>query len=143
MSRNWTPREMYLIDLMMECEGNGSLRKGLDSMVFVTPNGEKMSLFSDEKKKVMGMFKELGFLFGDNLYVLWQTTQEHPIKRKRILQATEEELEKLEQEMMQNATNSFKLSELTAKQEELQNNLEEKMDRWMYLEDLAAKIAAQ
>ena len=44
---------------------------------------------------------------------------------------------------MQNATNSFKLSELTAKQEELQNALEEKMERWMYLEDLAAKIAAQ
>ena len=31
----------------------------------------------------------------------------------------EEELEQLEQEMMQNATNSFKLSELTAKQEEV------------------------
>ena len=55
----------------------------------------------------------------------------------------EEELEKLDQEIMQNATNSFKLSELTAKQEELQNALEEKMERWMYLEDLAAKIAAQ
>ena len=55
----------------------------------------------------------------------------------------EEELEKLDQEMMQNATNSFKLSELTIKQEELQNDLEEKMDRWMYLEELAAKIAAQ
>ena len=45
--------------------------------------------------------------------------------------------------MMQNATNSFKLSELTAKQEEVQKALEEKMERWMYLEDLAAKIAAQ
>ena len=55
----------------------------------------------------------------------------------------EEELEKLEQEMMQNVTNSFKLSELTAKQEEVQKTLDEKMERWMYLEDLAAKIAAQ
>ena len=55
----------------------------------------------------------------------------------------EEELEALDQEMMQNATNSFKLSELTTKQEEIQNALDEKMERWMYLEDLAAKIAAQ
>ena len=55
----------------------------------------------------------------------------------------EEELEQLEQEMMQNATNSFKLSELTAKQEEVQKNLDIKMERWMYLEDLAARIAAQ
>ena len=92
MSRNWTPREMYLIDLRMEQEGLGSLRKDLDNMVFVAPNGERISFFSDEKKKVMGMFKELGFLFGDNLYVLWETTEEHPRKRKRVLQATEEEL---------------------------------------------------
>ena len=95
MSRNWTPREMYLIDFRMEREGLGSLRKDLDNMVFVAPNGERISFFSDEKKKVMGMFKELGFLFGDNLYVLWETTEEHPRKRKRVLQATEEELEKL------------------------------------------------
>lgn len=94
MSRNWTPREMYLIDFRMEREGLGSLRKDLDNMVFVAPNGERISFFSDEKKKVIGMFKELGFLFGDNLYVLWESTEEHPRKRKRVLQATEE-LEKL------------------------------------------------
>ena len=57
--------------------------------------------------------------------------------------ALEEELEALDNEIMKNATNSFKLSELTAKQEEMQKALEEKMERWMYLEDLAAKIAAQ
>ena len=55
----------------------------------------------------------------------------------------EEELEKLEQEMIQNATNSFKLSELTTKQDEVQKALDEKMERWMYLEDLAARIAEQ
>ena len=57
--------------------------------------------------------------------------------------ALEEELETLDSEMMKNATNSAKLSELTAKQEEVQKALDEKMERWMYLEDLAAKIAAQ
>ncbi len=55
----------------------------------------------------------------------------------------EEELEALDHEILQNATNSFKLSELIAKQEELQKTLDEKMERWMYLEDLAAKIAVQ
>ena len=45
--------------------------------------------------------------------------------------------------MMKNATNSAKLSELTAKQEEVQKALDEKMERWMYLEELAAKIAEQ
>ena len=57
--------------------------------------------------------------------------------------ALEEELENIDSEMMKNATNSVKLSELTAKQEEIQKTLEEKMERWMYLEELAAKIAEQ
>lgn len=57
--------------------------------------------------------------------------------------ALEEELEVLDDEMMKNATNSAKLSELTAKQEEVQKALDEKMERWMYLEELAAKIAEQ
>ena len=62
---------------------------------------------------------------------------------ERERKGDEEEREALDQEMMQNATNSAKLSELTAKQEEVQEALDKKMERWMYLEDLAAKIAAQ
>lgn len=55
----------------------------------------------------------------------------------------EEKLEKLEQEIMKNATNSGKLNELTSEKEEADALLEEKMDRWVYLNDLAEKIAAQ
>ena len=55
----------------------------------------------------------------------------------------EEKLEKLEQEIMKNATNSGKLNELTSEKEEAEALLEEKMDRWVYLNDLAEKIAAQ
>ena len=52
----------------------------------------------------------------------------------------EEKLEKLEQEIMKNATNSGKLNELTSEKEEADALLEEKMDRWVYLNDLAEKI---
>ena len=52
----------------------------------------------------------------------------------------EEKLEKLEQEIMKNATNSGKLNELTAEKEEAEALLEEKMERWVYLNDLAEKI---
>lgn len=55
----------------------------------------------------------------------------------------EEKLETLEQEIMKNATNSGKLNELTVEKEEAEALLEEKMDRWVYLNDLAEKIAAQ
>ena len=53
----------------------------------------------------------------------------------------EEQLEKLEQDILKNATNSVKLSEL--QKEETQAALDEKMERWVYLSDLAEKIESQ
>lgn len=55
----------------------------------------------------------------------------------------EEKIESLEQEMLINATNSAKLSEIMAKKEEAEAALEEKMERWVYLNDLAEQIANQ
>lgn len=55
----------------------------------------------------------------------------------------EEKLETLEKQIAANATNSVKLRELMAEQEEIQNQLDEKMDRWVYLNDLAEQIEAQ
>ncbi len=55
----------------------------------------------------------------------------------------EEKLETLEKQIAANATNSVKLRELMAEQESTQNQLEEKMDRWVYLNDLAEQIEAQ
>ena len=57
--------------------------------------------------------------------------------------ALEEKIESLDAEMLKNATNSVKLSEIMAKKEEAEAALEEKMERWVYLNDLAEKIAAQ
>lgn len=45
--------------------------------------------------------------------------------------------------MVKNATNSMKLSELMKEKEKTEQELEEKMDRWVYLNDLAEKIEAQ
>lgn len=59
------------------------------------------------------------------------------------IEALEAKLEKLDGDMMANATNSAKLSELTREKEETETELEEKMDRWVYLNDLAEKIAEQ
>lgn len=57
--------------------------------------------------------------------------------------ALEEKIERLDQEIMANATNSGKLNELTKEKEQAEAELEEKMDRWVYLNDLAEKIEAQ
>ena len=55
----------------------------------------------------------------------------------------EEKIEKLDREMVKNATNSVKLSELMKEKEETETTLEEKMDRWVYLNDLAEQIENQ
>lgn len=55
----------------------------------------------------------------------------------------EEKLEKLDDEMNKNATNSVKLKELIDSKEETETLLMEKMNRWEYLEDLAKKIEEQ
>jgi len=57
--------------------------------------------------------------------------------------ALEAKLEELEQEMAVNATNSAKLTELAAAQAETKDALDQKMERWMYLNELAEQIAAQ
>ncbi len=55
----------------------------------------------------------------------------------------EEKIGQLETEMMENATNSSRLSQLAAEKEQAEAELEEKMERWVYLNELSEKIAAQ
>lgn len=53
----------------------------------------------------------------------------------------EGKLEKLEQEILQAASDFVKLNQLIKEKAELEATLEEKMDRWMYLEELADELS--
>jgi ATP-binding cassette subfamily F protein uup len=57
--------------------------------------------------------------------------------------ALEEKIEELEDSMSKFARDFVKLNQITKEKEEAEALLEEKMDRWMYLEELKAKIDAQ
>ena len=57
--------------------------------------------------------------------------------------ALEDDISELEREMTANATNSARLCELSAEKEQKERLLEEKMERWEYLEELAQRIEAQ
>lgn len=57
--------------------------------------------------------------------------------------ALEEKLKKLEADMAANASDFVKLNELSEDKAGTEQLLEEKMERWMYLQDLAEKIAEQ
>lgn len=60
-----------------------------------------------------------------------------------VIAGIEEQLEEVEVQIGKEATNFTKLNELTQKKTELEQLLEEKMDRWVYLNDLAEKIKNQ
>lgn len=53
----------------------------------------------------------------------------------------EQQIKDTDNEMLKAANDFVKLGELSAKKEDLQKELEHKMDRWIYLEELADKIS--
>ncbi|MDO4328834.1 MAG: ABC-F family ATP-binding cassette domain-containing protein [Lachnospiraceae bacterium] len=66
----------------------------------------------------------------------WETIEDD-------MAALEERIGELEAEMEQAASSYSRLQELIAEKEEKESLLEEKMERWMYLNDLAEQIEAQ
>lgn len=52
----------------------------------------------------------------------------------------EGQIEKLDQEIAQNVTNSARLNDLLKEKEQAEQELDEKMDRWVYLNDLNEQI---
>ena len=72
----------------------------------------------------------------------YKEKQEYETIEQDILDL-EDKLESLDAEMAANATNSKRLSELAAEREQTEADLEHKMERWEYLEELAEKILAQ
>ena len=55
----------------------------------------------------------------------------------------EEKIEKLEKEVGANATDFVKLNQIVKEKEEAEQLLEEKMERWVYLNDLNDRINNQ
>ena len=58
-------------------------------------------------------------------------------------QALEDAVAGLDDQIAESATNYGKLNQLMAEKAEKEAQLEEKMERWMYLNELAEQIAAQ
>lgn len=72
----------------------------------------------------------------------YQEQREYDTIEKDIAEL-EQKIEANKTAMGKNASNSIELQRLYEEQEQLEGTLADKMDRWMYLEDLAAQIAAQ
>ncbi len=84
----------------------------------------------------------------------WKADQKQKLKfsykEQREFETIDEDIAKLEdriasleQDMQTFATNSLRLQEIVKEKEEAEAQLEEKMDRWVYLNDLAEQIEKQ
>ena len=108
--------------------------QGMDSRRKVTGNGSVTEGSDRGKNWKANQKKKLKFTY--------QEQKDYETIESDIA-ALEEKIEILEKEMAVASTDFVKLNQIIAKKEEAEVLLSEKMDRWMYLEELAERIANQ
>lgn len=96
--------------------------------------GEGQEREKDEWKKKSASMRRLRFSYQE---------QKDYDSIEADISALEEQLAQLDLKMTEYASDFVKLNELTKERERKQQELENKMERWMYLEDLAQQIKEQ
>lgn len=99
-----------------------------------TQSGEENKIDGKNWKKQQAIPQKLKFSYKEQKE--YETIDEEIAK-------LEAGIEKLEADMLANATNSVKLAKILAEKEQKEKELEEKMERWVYLNDLAEQIEAE
>lgn len=116
-------------ELQMEEEGN--VNPLLNTQINSGKSSAEKKASKEEWKKQSQANKKLKFTY--------QEQKDYEVIESEIA-SIEEQLEEIESEILKNSRDFGKLNALTIKKDELTSLLEEKMDRWMYLEDLAEQI---
>ena len=111
-----------------ELSGAGKAVKGS------SPAGSAASDAEASKKTEKPRERKLKFTYAEQRD--WETIEDD-------MAALEEKIADLDTQIAASATNYGKLNQLMTEKAETEAKLEEKMERWMYLNDLAEKIAAQ
>ena len=102
-----------------------------DTLTEISERTDNSTTDSKDKNWKSGQKKKLKFT--------WQEQKDYESIEGDIAEL-EEKIAQIEKEYLQYANDFVKLNELTKEKEKAENQLEEKMNRWMYLEDLAARI---
>lgn len=97
-------------------------------------NQEEKNVVKDSKATWGGGAKKLKFSYNEQKE--YETIEED-------IEALETRIAEIEKEILKNSRDFVKLNELSKEKEEKEEALMLKMERWEYLEELAAKIAAQ
>ena len=110
----------YLVKKELEKLPEEGLKASGKSIASEESKAESMKTWKQREKKVKFTFKE---------QKEFETIDDDIAK-------LEDKLESLDRQMAANATNSVKLKELIEEKEKAETQLEEKMDRWVYLNDI-------
>lgn len=139
-----------VVDRIFAFEGNGKLTQyeggytdyAQSKAGNTGESGSAEAMIGQEKKKSSGKDWKQSQKRQEKLKFSYKEEREFATIDEEIAKL-EEKIAALEKDMMANATNSAKLREIMETKEEAEQQLEEKMDRWVYLNDLAEKIEAQ
>ena len=134
-----------LVDRIFAFEGNGCLQQyegGYTDYAEAKRQLEVTNTQKESEKKKTGTKEDWKQNRPTKLKFSYKEQKEYETIDEDIA-SLEAKIETLDADMMANATNSAKLSELIAEKEKAEALLEEKMERWVYLNDLAEQIAAQ
>ncbi len=133
-----------VVDRIFEFDGTGHLKQyegGYTDYVEAKQRESRTEKTESTEKKTSGK-KEWKQNQPTKLKFTYMEQREYETIDEDIA-SLEEKIEQLDADMMKYATNSVKLSEITAEKEEIEQKLEEKMERWVYLNDLAERIEEQ
>ena len=112
--------------------------KCVSSIYNVVSNGTS----DTSKSKAAGQVKKVYNSHEDKIKFTYMEQKEYETIDDDI-EKLETKVSELDDEIAKNATSYSKLAELTKEKEDVDRQLEEKMERWEYLNDLAKKIEKQ
>ena len=112
--------------------------KCVSSIYNVASNG----VSDTSKSKAAGQVKKAYNSHEDKIKFTYMEQKEYETIDDDI-EKLENRVSELDDEIAKNATSYSKLAELTKEKEDVERQLEEKMERWEYLNDLAEKIEKQ
>ena len=119
--------------------GYTDYRDKCDSSIYnVVSNGTS----DTSKSKAAGQVKKVYNSHEDKIKFTYMEQKEYETIDDDI-EKLETKVSELDDEIAKNATSYSKLAELTKEKEDVERQLEEKMERWEYLNDLAEKIEKQ
>ncbi len=113
-----------------------------DKCVSSIYNVESNGTSDTSKSKAAGQVKKVYNSHEDKIKFTYMEQKEYETIDDDI-EKLETKVSELDDEIAKNATSYSKLAELTKEKEDVERQLEEKMERWEYLNDLAEKIEKQ